>query len=135
MKPSTAAIPGYLTYSGVGTAWPRWCGGIAVNDETTLDPEVLLGARVKLPEHVVHRSFATEMVVLNLNTGRYHGLNPTAGRMLEVLQERATVRDAVMQLSEEFDVPGEQVEGDVVTLCGDLLQRGLITLDRDTLDA
>ena len=58
-----------------------------------------LSARVRLPQHVVHRSFVAETVVLNLRTGKYHGLNPTAGKMLEALDAAPTVGAAVPVLA------------------------------------
>ena len=39
-----------------------------------------LQLNVKLPQHVVYRDFVSETVLLNIQTGKYHGLNPTAGR-------------------------------------------------------
>ena len=42
---------------------------------------------VRIPKHVVFRSFGSETVLLNLSTGQYHGLRGTGGRMLEVLAE------------------------------------------------
>jgi len=82
--------------------------------------------RVRVPGHVVYRSFADEVVVLNLQTGKYHGLNHTAGRMLEVLEEVGEVDEAVARLGGEFDVPRERLEEDVSVFCRDLLARGLI---------
>ena len=35
--------------------------------------------KVRVPRHVVHRDFPAQTVILNLETGKYHGLNPTAG--------------------------------------------------------
>ncbi len=86
----------------------------------------LLGGHVRLPEHVVYRSFATETVVLNLNTGKYHGLNPVAGRMLEVLEQTGSVKQAASQLSTEYGQPLETVQEDLCDLCVDLSERGLI---------
>lgn len=40
----------------------------------------LLAARPPVPDHVVYRAFVDETVVLNLDTGRYHGLNAVGGR-------------------------------------------------------
>ncbi len=40
---------------------------------------------IRIPHHVVFRHFVNETVVLNLQTGKYHGLNRTAGRMLHEL--------------------------------------------------
>jgi hypothetical protein len=86
----------------------------------------LLGARVRMPQHVVCRSFVSETVVLNLQTGQYHGLNPTAGRMLEALQAAPAVGAAVPALAEEYGVAREQIERDLLALAGGLLERGLI---------
>lgn len=90
----------------------------------------LLGTRVRMPQHVVCRSFVAETVVLNLQTGQYHGLNPTAGRMLEALQAAPTVGAAVPALAQQYGVAPEQIERDLLALVGGLLERGLIeTLD------
>lgn len=89
----------------------------------------LLSSSVRLPEHVVHRGFAAETVMLNLQTGRYHGLNPVAGRMLEVLEQGVTVRDAARQLAAEYEQPVETIEEDLCALCRDLLERELIETD------
>jgi len=89
----------------------------------------LLASSMRLPEHVVHRAFAAETVVLNLDTGKYHGLNPVAGRMLAVLEQVGTVQDAARQLAVEYDQPLDTIEEDLCELCRDLLQRGLIETD------
>jgi hypothetical protein len=91
--------------------------------------DALMASKVSVPEHVVHRAFPAEMVVLNLNTGQYHGLNPTAGRMLELMQECATVGAAVERAAEEYEQPRDQVEKDIRELCSGLLERELIELD------
>lgn len=89
----------------------------------------LLTSRIKVPQHVVYRSFPSETVVLNLQTGRYHGLNATAGGMLEALERASCVRDAVAAVAADYGQPQEVVEQDVCTLCSSLLERGLIELD------
>ena len=52
----------------------------------------ILDRAFRLPDHVVYRSFALETVVVNLERGVYHGLNPTAGRMLESLEQAPSAR-------------------------------------------
>jgi PqqD family protein of HPr-rel-A system len=88
----------------------------------------LLAARVRLPQHVVHRSFVAETVVLNLRTGQYHGLNPTAGRMLEALDVAPTAGATVPELADEYGVEPAKVENDLIALCQGLLKRGLIEI-------
>lgn len=88
----------------------------------------LLAARVRLPQHVVHRSFVAETVVLNLQTGKYHGLNPTAGRMLEALNTAPTAGVVVPELALEYGVDPTKIESDLLALCQGLLERGLIEI-------
>jgi hypothetical protein len=85
----------------------------------------------RVPDHVVFRSFPTETVALNLETGRYHGLNPTAGRMLEAIEAGADLGSAERALAAEYGQPLETVAADLRRLCADLARRGLIELDPD----
>ncbi len=95
------------------------------------DAELPAAARVRVPQHVVYRAFPTETVVLNLQTGQYHGLNATAGRMLEQLEATASVAAAVAELERVYDQPREVLEADIRELCQALLERGLIEVDGD----
>lgn len=97
----------------------------------TIDHDSLLDVCVRLPEHVVHRSFVAETVVLNLNTGQYHGLNPMGGRMLEAVTEAPTVRRAAEAVAADYGQDPATVQDDMVAFCTDLLQRGLIEVAED----
>jgi hypothetical protein len=87
--------------------------------------------RVSVPAHVVYRSFPSETVVLNLNTGIYHGLNATAGRMLEQLTQAESIAQASELLAKEFAQPPEVVQRDMCELCWALAARDLVQLDAD----
>jgi hypothetical protein len=89
----------------------------------------LLQARIKLPQHVVYRTFPSETVVLNLQTGKYHGLNPTAGRMLSMLEQADSVLAAAAEVAGDYEQPQATTERDMCALCDALLERGLIELD------
>ena len=89
-------------------------------------PRMMLERTFRLPEHVVYRSFALETVVVNLEKGVYHGLNPTAGRMLETLERGSCVREAAVMLADELGQPRDVVEAHLAGFCLDLLERGLI---------
>lgn len=91
----------------------------------------LLSAKIKVPQHVVYRSFPAETVVLNLQTGKYHGLNASAGRMLAALERADCVRAAGAAVAAEYDQPAELIERDMCELCNLLLSRGLVELDGD----
>lgn len=89
----------------------------------------LPAGRITVPDHVVHRAFEQETVLLNLETGQYHGLNSTAGRMLEALQHLGDAGAAARQIADEYEVPVERVESDLAQLCEQLAERGLIVVD------
>lgn len=92
-------------------------------------PSELLELKVRVPQHVVYRAFPLETVVLNLETGKYHGLDPVGGRMLEVLDDLGHVGATAASVAEEFGHPADEVERDLCELCDDLLRRGLVEID------
>ena len=89
-------------------------------------PRSNLPAAVCVPGHVVYRDFVAETVVLNLNTGTYHGLNPTAGRMLKLLDELGDIDAVATQLANEYRRTRAEIAEDLESLCHDLLARDLI---------
>jgi hypothetical protein len=100
---------------------------LSVIDNPTSRDEVL-DARVRLPQSVVYRSFVKETVILNLETGLYHGLNTTAGRMLAVLEEVGSVRQAAAQLAKEYGQPTPEIEADLAEFCDALIERSLLEI-------
>ena len=92
------------------------------------DDHSLLDARGRVPQHVVYRDFVNETVVLNLTTGTYHGLNPTAGRMLQAIERAESLREAAARLALDhaWDLP--TLERDIVELCRTLADSGLLEL-------
>ena len=67
--------------------------------------------------------------MLNLESGRYHGLNPTAGRMLELLGELGEVDAVAERIAEETGTPAERVVEDLHGFCTSLADRGLIEVE------
>lgn len=100
--------------------------------EATPRDDPILTARLRVPEHVVYRDFGDETVVLNLDSGQYHGLNPTAAAMLAAVDGADSVRAAVGPLAGELGQPAEVIERDLLELCRSLADRGLVVdVERD----
>jgi hypothetical protein len=91
--------------------------------------EGLLDEAILFPDHVIFRSFARETVALNLQTGQFHGLNVTAGRMVELIQRVPRPRDAIGPLASEYGVPADEIGRDMTNLLELLLERELIELE------
>src|SRR6202012_5574673 len=96
---------------------PRWYGAKAEEEMTSVngadDTPDLLAARARVPDGVVFRAFANETVVLNLATGLYHGLNPTAGRMLETIERVGSLGEAAEVLADEYERPLPEIQRDL----------------------
>lgn len=99
--------------------------------EDAIDDATLLASSLRVPDHVVYRDFVSETVVLNLETGKYHGVNPTGGRILDAIERSTTAGEAAEKLALEYERPRDAVEADVVAFCTDLLTRGLVELRPD----
>ena len=85
--------------------------------------------RVVVPQHVVHRRFPTETVVLNLRTGKYHGLNPTAGAMLDELSRTGSIAGTATTIAAEHGRETAEIEADLHELVAALRERGLIEIE------
>jgi hypothetical protein len=101
---------------------------LTAGDMSTPDP-ALSESRATVPQHVVYREFVNETVVLNLQTGTYHGLNPTAGLMLQAIDRTETLGAALEKLVADYGWSLEEVEPDFVALCDKLAERGLLEVD------
>jgi len=86
---------------------------------------------VRIPEHVVHRRFGEQSVLLNLQTGKYHGLNETGRRMFELIAETGTLDGVAAKIAAEYNHPESEIAADLVDLCAALNERGLLDIDVD----
>jgi hypothetical protein len=68
-------------------------------------------------------------VLVNLRTNRIFELNRTGARLWELLEEAPSESQIVERLLAEFEVPQEQLEGEVRALLDSLLDEGLISSD------
>jgi len=70
-------------------------------------------AKVRIVEDVVYRELEGEMVLLNLRTGVYFGLDPVGTRVWQLLQEGCTVAQVCERLADEYDVTAALAGQDV----------------------
>lgn len=83
-------------------------------------------SRVSIRAHVVYREFPLQTVVLNLRTGRYHGLHPLSGRMLAALESGRTVAAAARVVAEQHGESRQALERDLCALCDRLRERDIV---------
>jgi hypothetical protein len=98
----------------------------ALMAESTLDWDGIQGRKAIVPRHVVWRSFAAETVLLNIDTGIYHGLDEVSGHFFETLRGASTVAAATATLVGEYEESEERIREDMVRFCAELRSLGLI---------
>ena len=84
--------------------------------------------RARKPDHVVYQYFDNETILLNLETGQYHGLNASGGQVLDNLLRMGNVQYAAEALAEQYEQPYAEVARDVNAFCTELVEQGLIEI-------
>ena len=83
--------------------------------------------RFAVSDEVVAREVNGEMVLLDLNSGQYFGLDPIGGRIWELLSEDPrTLAELCDTIETEFDAPRARIEADLMTLAKQLQEQELI---------
>ena len=86
----------------------------------------MLAARVTVPPGVMFRDLDGEAVVLELQSGRYYGLNETGTRMWLLLQEHGAVEPALRALLAEYDVEEERLREELLSFVDTLSAQRLL---------
>ena len=81
---------------------------------------------------VLFQEVSGEVVLLDLASERYFGLDALGTRVWQHIDQGTQWDDALEQIMEEYDVSREQLEMDVEALLAQLLQAGLLTLESPT---
>jgi hypothetical protein len=91
--------------------------------------EMVSSSVVVMAKNRIWCDVAGEAVILNLDSGVYHGLNPVAAHVWKLLQEPKTVSDLLSTLLETYDVAPERCESDLSSLLQDLAANELIVIE------
>jgi hypothetical protein len=83
--------------------------------------------KLKVPQQVLAREVGTEVVILDLASGTYFGLDPVGARVWQLITAGSTPQEVCAALTEEYEVDRETAERDVGELIGELQRRGLVT--------
>lgn len=88
--------------------------------------QISFSDRVRVPDDVLISNLQEESVILNLDSERYFGLDDVGTRMLSVLSTSDSLEAAYESLLEEYDVDGQVLRQDLLTLVESLLQKGIV---------
>ena len=84
--------------------------------------------RVEISPSVIYRDVSGEVVLLNLQSGVYYGLDPVGSRMWQLLMEQRPLDDVCSVMLEEYDVAADVLRADLSRLVDELSNKGLVTV-------
>ena len=103
--------------------------------ESTHDSGPSLNDSVKIDDQVVFRELEGEMVLLNLETGIYFGLDPVGTRIWTLLREHESLQQVFEVLLQEYDVPEPVLKADLLRLAREFSSHGLARVRREGGDS
>jgi len=81
---------------------------------------------IRPSENVVMREVGDEVMLLDLATGTYFGLNSVGGRFWQLLENGKSPLEARETMLAEFDVAPEVLDSDLEALLDELAVQGLV---------
>jgi len=87
---------------------------------------IALDTVVGLSNEQASADVSDEVVVVNLSSGRYYGLDPVGARVWDLLRTKRRVEEIRDALLDEYDVDRETCGRDLLALIGRLAEAGLV---------
>ena len=87
-----------------------------------------LSTTVKQANDQVSCSLNEEVAILNLKSGIYYGLGDVGGVIWEHLNEKRTVAELCIIVTEHFDIAEDQCASDVIDFLNNLADVGLVDI-------
>ena len=93
--------------------------------------ELSLTCRVHIPDGVLSRDLQGELVILDLKTGVYFGLDPVGTRIWHLLQEHQSLQTVLDSLVEEYEVAEAVCGHDLLGFVSKMLEKGLVEVNNE----
>jgi hypothetical protein len=93
----------------------------------------LQGLSVVATKEQISSELGGEVVVLNLKTGVYHGLDAIGARIWSLLEEPKAIPSILEILLSEYDVEADRCQCDLLKLLQDLVNADLIEVKHETV--
>ncbi|MBI4611282.1 MAG: PqqD family protein [Candidatus Rokubacteria bacterium] len=90
--------------------------------------ELSLASRVRIRDDVVFHDLGGEIVILNLETGVYFGLDPAGTRIWQLVREHASLRAVRDALLEEYAVAEPRCTDDLLQFITRLRENDLVEI-------
>ena len=89
-----------------------------------------LDTRMEISSQVKSRQIDDEIVILDLASGEYFGLDGVGRRIWELIAEGKKLGEAAAVIAAEYEVDAAQGRVDVIEFVGGLVEKGLLVESR-----
>ena len=87
---------------------------------------ITLQTKLKGSVNVVVSQLDDELVMMSLDTSAYYGLDNVGGRAWELLADPHTVAEICEIITQEYSVPRDQCEQDMLEWLGEMVEEKLV---------
>ena len=84
--------------------------------------------RVEISDAVIWRDLGGDVVILNVESGVYFGLDGSGGQIWRELVDHGSVEKAFEALKQQFDIGSDELRHDLDELVDQLVGKGLVQL-------
>ena len=94
---------------------------ISTRDSTISEKSIVVSVK-----NQISSDLGGEAVILNMNTGIYHGLNEVGAFVWNLIEQPQLVQDIQQRLLQEYEIEASVCKSDLFALLKDLQDAGLI---------
>ena len=84
---------------------------------------------VSVSPHQVYTTLGNDAVVLELQAGNYFGMNDVGTAVWNFLQKPREVSDIIEHIVDNYEVPADQAEVEILSFLQNLVDKGLATVE------
>ena len=85
---------------------------------------------IKRNKEVFASEIDEEVVMMNVDTGKYYGMDAIGSRIWELIDEKIQVKKLISTLMEEYDVSEEECRNDVLEFLNELYDQQLVQIEQ-----
>lgn len=92
------------------------------------DLQIKIDDKIKRSQDVIHKEMDGDTVMMSVELGEYHGINPTGSRIWDMLKSPMMVSQICKTLEEEYAVEPERCRKEVLVFLNSLFEKRLIEI-------
>ena len=98
----------------------------ALDNGVGMSKNISIDTKISSAKQILSSDIGDEMVMMDINLGKYFSLKGPSGRVWELIDKETTVQSILETLLEEYDVEAKQCEEELFALLHDMHDANMI---------